>query len=369
MGTVIDLFAGAGGLSLGATRAGFRLGGVVELDKFATQTHKRNFPGTPHILGDVSALSGGDLLSAFKLRKGKLSGVIGGPPCQGFSAIGKKNKQDNRNALFWHFFRLVDELSPYFFLAENVPGLLQNNHAGLVSKSLVLVCNKYDILDPVLIKASEVGVPTVRTRAFFIGFRKDLRIRLSEQDLYQPKSSTTVTVKEALFGLPARISPDWLTEEDGIRKVKFLSPSDFATAIQNEIPIGVGDTKTLLDFFDKGLVSGCMGTRHAPEIETRYSNLRAGERDPISRSVRLDPNGFCPTLRAGTGSDRGSYQAVRPIHYSEPRVITPREAARLQGFPDWFALHRTKWHSFRQIGNSVSPMVAATLLKIIRQNL
>ncbi|MFX7922723.1 DNA cytosine methyltransferase, partial [Acinetobacter baumannii] len=71
--------------------------------------------------------------------------------------------------------------------------------------------------------------------------------------------------------------------------------------------------------------------------------------------MKLDKLGFCPTLRAGTGPERGSYQAVRPIHPTSPRVITPREASRLQGFPDWFQFHPTKWHSFRQIGNSVSP--------------
>ncbi|MCL0160516.1 DNA cytosine methyltransferase, partial [Klebsiella pneumoniae] len=84
--------------------------------------------------------------------------------------------------------------------------------------------------------------------------------------------------------------------------------------------------------------------------------------DKISRSQRLDPNGFCPTLRAGTGSDKGSYQAVRPIHPTQARVIAPREAARFHGFPVWFRFHPTKWHRFRQIGNSVSPLVSEAML-------
>jgi DNA (cytosine-5)-methyltransferase 1 len=83
--------------------------------------------------------------------------------------------------------------------------------------------------------------------------------------------------------------------------------------------------------------------------------------------VKLDPEGYCPTLRAGTGPDRGSFQAVRPIHYLRPRVITPREAARLQGFPDWYQFDQTKWHSFRQIGNSVSPLVAEVVLRRVRK--
>lgn len=110
------------------------------------------------------------------------------------------------------------------------------------------------------------------------------------------------------------------------------------------------------------MVSGFLGTIHTDEIINRYKKLSFGETDKISRSQRLNPNGFCPTLRAGTGSDKGSYQAVRPIHPTQARVITPREAARLQGFPDWFRFHPTKWHSFRQIGNSVSPLVAEAML-------
>lgn len=106
-------------------------------------------------------------------------------------------------------------------------------------------------------------------------------------------------------------------------------------------------------------------------IQRKFGNraLLPGKKDAISKAVRLAADGFCPTLRAGTNREKGSYQAVRPIHHILPRVITPREAARLQGFPDWFVFHRTKWHSFRQIGNSVSPIVAEFLLKAVLDHL
>jgi DNA (cytosine-5)-methyltransferase 1 len=115
----------------------------------------------------------------------------------------------------------------------------------------------------------------------------------------------------------------------------------------------------------KGEASGNLATRHSAIVAERYAAVDTGKIDIITKSRRLDSNGFCPTLRAGTGFERGRFQAVRPLHPTEDRVITPREAARLQGFPDWFQFSSTRWHSFRMIGNSVSPIVAERLLAVI----
>ena len=117
------------------------------------------------------------------------------------------------------------------------------------------------------------------------------------------------------------------------------------------------------------MVNGVYPTKHTDAVKERYKELAHGQQDQISKSKRLDPDGFCPTLRAGTGPEKGSYQAVRPIHYEYARVITPREAARLQGFPDWYKLPDTIWHAFRQIGNSVSPIAAERVLSAIYQRL
>jgi DNA (cytosine-5)-methyltransferase 1 len=174
-----------------------------------------------------------------------------------------------------------------------------------------------------------------------------------------------VTVREALEGLPVRISPFW-KEEDGWRKVGDMESTFFSRKISGGIPKGVGDKEAIKKYRNENEVSGCIGTTHTPKIKERYGLLKYGEMDKVSKAQRLDPGGFCPTLRAGTGRDKGSFQAVRPVHFSSNRVITPREAARLQGFPDWFIFHRTKWHSFRQIGNSVSPIVSEYLLKKIK---
>ncbi|QCO22345.1 DNA (cytosine-5-)-methyltransferase [Acinetobacter cumulans] len=364
---IIDLFAGAGGLSLGASRAGFNVIGAVELDDHAISTHSKNFPYSCHIQKNISKLDGKEILKELKISKKDLQGVVGGPPCQGFSTMGKRDLEDPRNNLFNDFFRIVKELDPDFFVAENVSGILNEKYSEIREAALSHVKEKYYLLPPLKIKASDFGAPTIRTRIFFIGFhRKKVKYILSEHNFYN-QSVEAPTVEDALKGLMQKIEPTWLKEIDSwqkIEKEKF-SDDEFFKKVEGQIPINVGDPESLKRYFEENLVSGCHGTRHTLEVEKRFKELKFGEQDKISKSVKLNPAGYCPTLRAGTGSDKGSYQAVRPIHYLEPRVITPREAARLQGFPDWFVFHETKWHSFRQIGNSVSPIVAEKILKVI----
>lgn len=366
---IIDLFSGAGGFSLGAARAGMKVVSSVEIDPFANETHSRNFPKTKHLGVNIAELSGRDLLAKSNLHWGELDGLIGGPPCQGFSSIGRRDPNDVRNSLFGHFIRLVAETQPRFFVAENVPGILQDRNKELLDTALASIPTNYILLKPTKISAAAFGAPTTRTRVFFVGF-DPARCTGLEMDIFVPfPEQKKTTVKEALAGLPEKINPAWQSEESSWQPVCRLPSSFFNDRAQSHIPQDVGDEFAIDAFNDTGYTSGCFGTVHGLDIATRYRNLKPREQDPISKSVRLDFDGFCPTLRAGTGNDKGSYQAVRPIHPSQARVITPREAARLQGFPDWFLLHPTKWHSFRQLGNSVSPIVAERILIAIASKL
>lgn len=115
-----------------------------------------------------------------------------------------------------------------------------------------------------------------------------------------------------------------------------------------------------------GMFTGHRQTEHTAAVIRRFRDVAQGEVDAVGRHPRLAWNGQCPTLRAGTGNDKGSYQSVRPIHPTEHRVITVREAARMQGFPDWFKFHPTVWHSFRMIGNSVSPIIAHAIFSLLK---
>lgn len=376
---VIDLFAGAGGLSLGAARAGFNISAAVEIEPHAIETHKVNFPNSVHIQKDIMKLSGEELLNLTGISQHELTGIIGGPPCQGFSSIGHGVVDDIRNRLFVKFFELIEELQPAFFVAENVPGIMKTKYDVIRNEAFKHVAN-YHILEPICVKANEYGAPTTRTRYFFIGYLNDSRIApFTTQDIVAmqvPEESRT-TVRQALEGLPGNIqyrnknSPGLrrLTQNYFNESAQHIQSDFFYLRATSKIPNSIGDKDYIKAYRERHIVNGCYPTKHTENVSARYAQLAHGQQDRISKSTRLDPDGYCPTLRAGTGPEKGSYQAVRPIHYDYARVITPREAARLQGFPDWFKLPETIWHGFRQLGNSVSPIVAERVLQAIYHKL
>ena len=366
---VVDLFSGAGGLSLGAARAGFAVRCAVDIDPQAIGAHKCNFPSTVHLQTNVSELTGQSLRNLFALNDGDLAGIIGGPPCQGFSSIGKRDKDDGRNKLFVEFFRIIGEALPVFFLAENVPGIIRDKNSAIRSRAFSYVEDKYVMLPPMVMAANEYGAPTSRTRVFFFGYLSDAMEQLTTDSFRPPSDAETVFVKDALRGLPKKINPDWRKEEQGWRVVHVHGNGYYASRLHGHIPDRVGAPTALKRLRNESRASGFLGTVHSKAVAERYAATECGKYDQVSKSYRLDPKGFCPTLRAGTGSDHGSFQAVRPLHPTEPRVITPREAARLQGFPDWFQFSPMKWHSFRQIGSSVSPILAEHILSVIRKAL
>ena len=309
------------------------------------------------------------MAQALDLSSERVAGIIGGPPCQGFSEIGRRHKHDPRNRLFIEFFRLVSEVMPRFFLVENVPGLMQDSHNSIRDHAFSLVDTRYKILDPLYLSANDYGAPTSRKRVFFFGYLPDAVDHLMIDRFEPPPDVEPVRVKDALSGLPTKIDPSWQTKEQSWRMVSTYRTGAFAQRLHAHIPNGVGDRDAIKRLLRSNEVSGFLGTAHTTTVVQRYADTACGNYDPVSKSYRLHPDGLCPTLRAGTGPRHGSYQAVRPIHPTENRVITPREAARLQGFPDWYQFSPTKWHSFRQIGNSVSPILAEHLFRVVAESM
>lgn len=362
---IIDLFCGVGGFSLGAARAGFHVAGAIENDMETLHAHARNFPNTKHAPLDLATASPSLIFEKLGIKHNEVFGIIGGPPCQGFSAMGKNCPEDPRNTLFGRFFYYVREIQPDFFLVENVQGILGSKFSNLIKSSFSQIKDLYEIQPPIILCAKDFGAPTTRTRVFIAGFKKRRKGR-SEFTMIQDMGTEHVNVKDALSGLPRKLGKDALSEKGYWKKILGFPTGIFGEKTRGMIPEGVGCVESIENLQLSMKVSGFLGTKHTAEVVERFAQTRQGEEEPVSRYRRLAYNGFCPTLRAGTGKDRGSFQAARPIHPQENRVITTREAARLQGFPDWFVFSKTKWASFRQIGNSVCPIVAENILSQIK---
>ena len=362
MGTIVDLFSGCGGFSLGAELANFKSLGAVDIESTLQSAYRENFRNASASNADVKEIENSDWNRL--IGRNRPDGLIGGPPCQGFSVIGKRDLDDPRNSLIGHFFRHLSLLSPKFFVMENVEGLLSDHSKHFLDSALNEVPGRYTLLEPQIVAAPHFGVPTRRKRVIIIGYdRAELGDFVASQFLGQT-GRTRMTIRDAIEDLP----PPQTTSKDrnslnwaAYPEISSIGLSSYARYMRSMPPAHLG-SELAREKLKLGFVSGLAETRHSNEIRARYRAVAAGKVDPITKSYKLEWEGIAPTLRAGTGSEKGSFQAVRPLHPSEGRVITVREAARIQGFPDWFTFHPTKWHSFRMIGNSVSPLVSLGIL-------
>ncbi len=359
----IDLFSGAGGMSLGFEKAGFDIAASVEIDPIHCATHKYNFPLCTTICASVEKLTGSEIRQLAKLEGQEIDVVFGGAPCQGFSLIGKRALDDPRNQLVSHFVRLVSELSPKYCVFENVKGLTIGKHAKFLSEIIESLNEAgYDVLTPYkVLNASNFGVPQSRERLFLIAAKKG-----QELPSYPEPVKQHVTVGEAISDLPdADAFPD-LIKQDSVQ-TKWVTTHNYARILR-------GLDKDEYDYgyersSDRNLLSSSLRTAHSQLSQDRFMATPNGETEPVSRFRKLDMDGLCNTLRAGTDSARGAFTSPRPIHPNLPRVITVREAARLHSYPDWFRFHSTKWHGFRQLGNSVPPYLAKAVASVIIEKL
>jgi DNA (cytosine-5)-methyltransferase 1 len=348
----IDLFAGAGGMSLGFEQAGFDIAAAVEIDPIHCATHEYNFPHTTTICASVIDLTGEEIRRRAQLGRQEIEVVFGGAPCQGFSLMGKRAFDDPRNQLVFHYVRIVQELNPKYCVFENVKGLTLGKHAQFLAELMVALNEAgYDILTPYqVLNAADYGVPQDRRRLFLIGTRQGL-----PAPQYPPVNPNRTTVWEALGDLPNADDFAALSHTDAV-PAQWTTTSDYGKKLRGlEIdPHDYGYVRQ----FDRNLLTCSPHTEHTQRSQDRFAATLPGKTDPVSRFRKLEANGLCNTLRAGTDSARGAHTSPRPIHPVFPRVITVREAARLHSYPDWFRLHATKWHGCRQIGNSVPPWLA-----------
>jgi DNA (cytosine-5)-methyltransferase 1 len=155
---VIDLFCGCGGFGLGAKLAGFDVTHALDIDATLHSSYEINFPKTAVITADIGKINESDWVKL--IQDSPIDGVIGGPPCQGYSRIGKANIDDPRRSLISDFFRNIDIIRPIFFIMENVEGLLDKKNIVELEKATSLIYNNYFIDEPIVVDASEMGAPT-----------------------------------------------------------------------------------------------------------------------------------------------------------------------------------------------------------------
>jgi DNA (cytosine-5)-methyltransferase 1 len=399
----VDLFAGAGGFSLGIEQAGFDVAVAVEVDPVHAAVHAFNFPHTEVLCADARTLSGEAIRKAVQrwaLQKdrvgvsppthawnGEIDLAIGGPPCQGFSLMGKRRLDDERNDLVLHFCRLVIELQPRYFLMENVPGIAQKEHAIYLERvKSEFKSVQYHITEPVqVLNAADFGVPQNRKRLFLLGTRagevplsyplvpgKRVEASLPETSLLKKRGkknpfirhslSFRVTVKDAIADLPNLDDfPELLTTDEVLLQQRQLEQMQTLASIYALHLMGIAPEPNNFAYprlVNPHLLTSSLRTQHTAISIERFEKTLPGQLESVSRFRRLNWDKLSHTLRAGTGSGCGRYTSPRPIHPTYPRVISVREAARLHSFPDWFRFHTTKWHGFRQIGNAVPPMLA-----------
>ncbi len=323
--TALSLFSGGGGLDLGFSASGFKVGCSSDIDTFSCKTllinsGKKPFYNHAHsIAADIRKVTAADLLSESKLANGHIDIVIGGPPCQAFSVFGRrKGLDDPRGNLVWEYERIIREVQPSAFVFENVAGLKSIHDGKLYADILeeltldgtyTVTAHSYQVAD--------FGIPQFRDRIFFIGARNGVSV--------PPMMPTHGT----------ELNP-YRTASEALR---FLPEPGNESDIPNHI-----------------------GRKHSVRIIDRYQSLNFGERDHKTRINKLNPER--PSFTIIVGSDKGGGKGH--VHPYDPREVTPRESARMQTFPDWWEFHGTGRHVIRQVGNAVPPLFAALLAEHIK---
>lgn len=327
MFTTIELFAGAGGLALGVEKAGFNTIGLVEFDKEACETLRKNRPEWNVICDDIANVSSKDLEKYFNIKKGELDLLSGGAPCQAFSYAGKRlGLEDARGTLFYHYAVFLEKLQPKMFLFENVKGLLTHDN-GKTYKTILNIFEKagYKIQKDVL-NAWDYGVAQKRERLMTIGIRKDLvnkiHFKFPEKHDYKP------VLRDVLQNVPDSVGVPY---GENKRKIFELVPAGgYWRDIDPEIA--------------KNYMKSCW-------------NMEGG-RTGILRRMSMDE----PSLTVLTSPSQKQTERCHPL---EARPFTVRENARCQSFPDDWEFCGKVMSQYKQVGNAVPVNLAYEVAKEI----
>lgn len=376
--TIIDLFCGPGGLSLGFENAGFDIALANDIDESSIQTFRKNHPDIPSkniMLGDI-----GEFIKSKKsnLEKKGFSVVVGGPPCQGFSMANRQRLiSDPRNALYKKFVEVIKLSQPSFLVMENVKGMLP--YAPQVVEDFKTVGY---IADYRLFNAKDFGIPQNRERLIYIGIRKDLSkdpidtIQGIFKDIENKKTPTITPLNDAFWGLRKLVARKKKgdtgveSKESGFTKDEIVGrgkPNEYISRINHgKIPKEIYNHKArynnnrdleIFKLLPPGKKSDHESIQHIMPYKSRSHIFK-------DKYFKLHPDKVSKTITSHMKFDCNMY-----IHPFEARGITPREAARIQSFPDNYIFEGsyTRWYS--QVGNAVPPLLGEIIARSIMKKL
>jgi DNA (cytosine-5)-methyltransferase 1 len=332
----IDLFAGAGGMTLGAMQAGVRVIYAVEKCPYAAAAYGLNFPEIKMHAGDIRAVT-----SLPKKPQGARTIIFGGPPCQGFSTSNQRtrNAQNANNWLFEEYVRLVRLWKPDWVIMENVKGITETEGGRFLSSAIGALESAGYETSFSLLNAVDFGIPQKRTRAFIVGSRHG-----EPYEFPQPLRAKHVTVIEAISDLPLLANGAPVDELPYGR----CEPSTYAATLRKK----------------RKTVSGNLVTKNASHIVSRYGHVPPGGNwsDIPARLLKE----YADVSRCHTGIYRrldpsepsiviGNFRKNMLIHPSQNRGLSIREAARIQSIPDSFRFSGSIGFQQQQVGNMVPP--------------
>jgi len=327
----IELFAGAGGLALGIEKAGFDTIGLIEFNKPAAETLKKNRPEWNVICDDIANISCLDLEEYFSIKKGELDLLSGGAPCQAFSYAGKRlGLEDTRGTLFYHYAIFLQKLQPKMFLFENVRGLLTHD-GGKTYQTIRTVFEEagYSIQYKVL-NAWDYGVAQKRERLITIGIRNDLSDSITFE--YPVPHEYKPVLRDVLQNVPESLGTRYSAKKEAI--FALVPPGGYWRDIPEDIA--------------KEYMKSCW--------------YMEGGRTGILRRLSMDE----PSLTVLTSPSQKQTDRCHPL---EPRPFTVRENARCQSFPDEWEFCGTVGEQYKQVGNAVPVNLSFDIAKQIREAL
>ncbi len=373
----VDLFSGAGGITLGLANAGFNVVYCADLDAGCEATHKRNFPSIPFQRMAVQDVRGADILKMTGLRRGELDLLIGGPPCQGFSILGQREIWDPRNSLFREFIRVANELKPKCVVIENVTGLATLGAGRVLADIRDAFRGAGYNIECAELLAAQYGVPQMRWRMFFIGWRLDQN---------QKGGFPLATHGRAGIGdlIPNRTikleeSAGFVTIAEAIADLGAIETGQIGTKYRRR---PLGSYQEAMREGAPELVANHYAPRLSPQNIARLRALKPGQ-DWRDLPRRLLPAGMQRALRKDhtrryrrmqwLGVARTIITRFRDpksgeyTHPEQHRTISIREAARIQSFPDWFTFAGGYSQQYDQVGNAVPPLLAKAVGMELRE--